>query len=82
MPDQTPASEGTLQVSQLARHLLHTIEMEHDEDGTERLALEAGLALAQQYGGAYPFFWDRRQGEAVASIGFRKLFGLSPDCPL
>jgi PAS domain S-box-containing protein len=81
VPDEISDPHGPTQVSKLARQLLQA--MGGGEPGSAGLlAFEAGLTLAQDYGGAFPFFWDRRQPEALASTGFRDLFGLPRTAPL
>lgn len=40
------------------------------------------MALAQEYGAAFPFFWDRRAPELQATESFRALIGVAPGAPL
>lgn len=40
------------------------------------------LALAQEFGGSYPFEWDAGSGLITASAGLKALFGLGPDAEL
>lgn len=67
-----------------ARHLGLGLDQEATTgtDVANRAAFEAGLALAQAFGGAYPFFWDRRQPRPITTDALRALFGLAPDAPL
>lgn len=50
--------------------------------GRQLDAIEAGLALAQEFGGAYPFVWHADRNEAIASAAFKAIFGLAADEPL
>jgi PAS domain S-box-containing protein len=40
------------------------------------------LALAQEFGGAFPFEWDAKSGEIIASAALKARFDTAPDTPL
>jgi PAS domain-containing protein len=50
--------------------------------GSRQPSVAWQLALAQEFGGAFPFEWDANSGEIIASAALKALFETAADQPL